>query len=964
MDFGSAGIKGNGKARAFEFPDGVDAEVALAGRARLRYNAFTNQLELSVSGNPYLPFTAGGGAIPLNGISWVDGRNGNDGTAIYGSQNNPFQTVQAAINSAIGSGFTTIGIVVLGGDYPEDVVVPNVLVDTRLGIVGLGGAGVNIRSLTASCPTGAGVRLDLSIESLTLGTRVGGGQTVAPLTLVGDNGNLEVETRGVNMNSSTPNIPPFQTLNAAATGNLDAVMGESILRATASPAAAVEMAFGDVEFRDITLRGLDTTQVLITGPCNFTGSDVVLLADGAGGNPLIAHSGPSGQINFVSSFCQPSSTTDDFIQVSSPATSVVLRSCIVGSNGYTGQVLLSGGPVFYNFVSSVDGNPVPIVGAGFETRFQNSSQVQHNSTTVIGTQPVDQAMDDLLFGTTQIGAPIVGPGTFALGDDSTILVDTGAAVTLTLPAITTRPRGKAYRIVDATGGGTPVTINPTGADTVNGGASLTFTPGGANASIVLQSESASTNWALTQADPTTGGGGGSTIPVDRITYVNQLNGNDATGVAGDIAFPFQTVQAAVNAAIATLGFSAGNLGIVVSPGSYLEDVDIDYTLSSGMYLGIYGDGHAVKIRSINVIGPNIPVGSPFFQELFIGDLCIGFPEGAGFSSRPALQVREGLAPLNVVLSNVGCFVANGNEDVVVIGPASTGGVTVEAVGGGAFANDNINAVTGRALVMDTGTFRGTGFNLQSRNAPAVEITGAAIYNDQGSRIAQVLGVGTDPLIRTTATTLHLISLNNTQLVPTTTTVDVIETNDINADITLNDVQVQLIGSSGNINMTSGGIVNVTSAYVSQTGPCPIIGATVVNLDHQGSQVGYSSSTVLGDRDMTDAVTQVVQGVSDTVARLTGGGAFAAGPEEVILVAEGASPTTITLPLRSTVVDGKKYRVVDALPAGSAGITIAASGADTINGGATFVMTTGPNNYVEVIAEVGAPSAWTIIGIRP
>lgn len=943
MDFGSAGFKGNGKGRSLELPDGLDASEAPLGRARLRYNDLAGQLELSINQGPYLPFTAGGGAIPLNGISWVDGRNGNDVTAVYGSQNNPFQTVQAAVNSAIASGFTTIGIVILGGDYPEDVVIPNVTVDTRIGFVGLGGVGVNVRSIEVVAPTAAPVDLEVSISLMSLGERAAGGQTVAPLRVVGGTGLVLVETQDTNFFSSTPGIPPVQTANAAATGVLSLRLGEgqALCTNTASPAAAMVLEYGEVFVRGFDAQAVDASAVDITGPAVFTGYDLVARTVGVGGNPIISHTGVTGQVNLISSVVVPALTTDDVMVATNPGVSCATRSFIVGAAPYTGQIVLGGGPIFYNFMADTGGTAITVVGAGSETLLQNTSQVQHDSPTALGGQPALNALDDVFFGTTQVSAPIVGPGTFALGDDATILVDTGAAVTLTLPAVTSRPRGKAYRIVDVTGGGSSITINPTGGDTVDGGGSLVFTPAGANASIVLQSESAATNWALTQADPT--GGSGAAIPLDRVAFVNQLNGNDGTAVFGDIALPYQTVQAAVTDAVNS-GFDRA--GLIIGPGEYAEDVVVPAS-TINMDLGITassGPG-SVAVRGMQINAPGAGI------TMTVGIESMQFGDSSGAQAQFPLDIRGAAGDLFVtvydtlVLSSTSFIdpyfqqLSTGilqvrtfdSSFVTTTGAVDTAAVTVD---GGLFYAENA-------------TIRGGGFfsTIQS-------FVGNTDMELKNSEITRTF----DPSIPIfDISTPGRILVSDSRIIPVAANNQLMSSNNAGMDVTMRNVLLEVTGYTSNISMAPGSTFSAQGLTTADGAAIPVLNAVQVPLE-QSSQVRFTSAGVLGTTTVEAAITALSEGQSEISAPIVGPGTFALGGDETVLVDTGAA-VTLTLPAITATNRGKKYRIVDVTNGGN-NITINPTGADTVDGGATFTLPAGLNASAMLQAET-ALTNWAV-----
>lgn len=78
-----------------------------------------------------------------------------------------------------------------------------------------------------------------------------------------------------------------------------------------------------------------------------------------------------------------------------------------------------------------------------------------------------------------------------------------------------------------------------------------------------------------------GGGGVAAVFAKNTALVDPVNGNDATGVFGDIAKPFKTIQAAINAVpTPPIGDSAATRNvwtIIVTPADYDEDLAVDLT---------------------------------------------------------------------------------------------------------------------------------------------------------------------------------------------------------------------------------------------------------------------------------------------------------------------------------------------------------------------------------------------------
>lgn len=217
MSRGTIGFQGFGRRRALEFPDGQSAAVSPPGRARIRYNDATGQLEASLDGAAFVPLATGGAASALSYTAWVDERSGNDGTAIFGDINLPYATVQAAVNAAFASGNSEIAVVVLSGNYQEDVVLPATAVDTEFGLFGVSGASPVIRSLTVNAPT-AGVFNRFTLSDLTLGNRVGGGQTVAPFRCVAGDGDIDIFSTDFRCYVSSPGIDLIRIENPLAAG--------------------------------------------------------------------------------------------------------------------------------------------------------------------------------------------------------------------------------------------------------------------------------------------------------------------------------------------------------------------------------------------------------------------------------------------------------------------------------------------------------------------------------------------------------------------------------------------------------------------------------------------------------------------------------------------------------------------------------------------------------------------------
>lgn len=449
------------------------------------------------------------------------------------------------------------------------------------------------------------------------------------------------------------------------------------------------------------------------------------------------------------------------------------------------------------------------------------------------------------------------------------------------------------------------------------------------------------------------GTGGSPSALSYAAWVDQRSGNDGSAVVGDVARPFATVQAAVTAALASGGTE---ISILILPGNYQEDVVVP-SPSASISLGFAGLSGVSIVRSITLNGSSVP-GT--VSSYTVTDLTLGNRVGGGQTVSP-LVVAVGDGDIDVFCTQVQAFCSTSNVDLIrTENPSALGFLTLQLNGGQAIAGPA--ASNCRTLFLQSGNVLMNGVQCSSNNAPAVEIDGFAVLLDVGSSFLQA--GGSSPLFTCSPTSLPFLNFFGTtfQLFALNTVVD-LPTPVANVNMNCGTVQ-SFVHTGAGINTPGQTAINyLTDLGGNRLSVTSLAGVSLL----QGAElVAFDSTTVLGSGlTAANGIDQAIQGVSETIPRITGGGTILAGDEEIILVDESAAATSVFLPLRANVTNGKKYRIVDATPGGSAGITVGASGGNTINNaGPSVVVATGQNNYVEVMAEVGAPNNWQIVGIRP
>jgi len=506
MGRGTVGFKGHGITRSLEFPNGELAPVAPPGRARLRYNDATSQLELSISGGAFAPVGTGGATAALSYAAWVDERSGNDGTAVVGNINLPFLTVQAAVNAVIALGNPDASILILPGNYQEDVVVPAAFADIQIGFSGVSGAS-NIRSITLNAPAAPAVRAQFTLNELTLGNRVGGGQTVAPLVIVNGDGDTDVFATQLQLFTSTPNIDLVRTENNTAFGLLTVQFngGQALATPGSANSRALFLEAGTILTNDFLTFSQTASAIEIDGFVALFDVGSVYQQSLGSVSPLITCSLTSfAFVNlFGTSLQLPTANT--VIDLPSPGASVNLNGGVVQSFVHAGAGIATPGTAAVNYISDLAGNRLSVSALSGLGLLQGAELVAFDSTTNVlpagltATEGIDRAIQ----GVSDTVARITGGGAVAAGSEEIILVDEPAlATTILLPLRSTVDEGKKYRVVDATpAGAAGITVAASGADTINGGPSTVVTSGQNNYVEVMAEAGAATSWVIVGIRP-------------------------------------------------------------------------------------------------------------------------------------------------------------------------------------------------------------------------------------------------------------------------------------------------------------------------------------------------------------------------------------------------------------------------------------------------------------------------------
>lgn len=449
-------------------------------------------------------------------------------------------------------------------------------------------------------------------------------------------------------------------------------------------------------------------------------------------------------------------------------------------------------------------------------------------------------------------------------------------------------------------------------------------------------------------------GGGASPSLSYVAWVNQRSGNDGTAQVGNFDLPYATVQAAVTAALAT---GQADISVGILPGAYAENVTVPAPALQTDF-SIFGVGSGVQLDSIAFNAP----GAGISNNWSIQDLILGRQSGGGQTASP-LNVAASDGNLRLLCNSVVGFCSTANTDVVrVTNAAALGFVELymydslfECVFGSPTGGRGLFAESGN-IVSHNCTFRGNG-------QATIQLGGFCNFIDYQSVLLQGTVAPAAPLIFVPSPTIGIVYLNSTSI-QTAGNNDIIFADSANAQFVINDCLNPALAYSGQaVVLNADTLVSWFKDGGGNDIPINSTGGTLQFLVGSNRIDFDGSSFVTGNTTVEDAVSDLLRGVGQTQARLTGGGAFAAGDNQLLLVDEGAVPTTIALPARSTVTDGRRIRVVDATTGGSAGITIAPNGADTINGGASTTVAVGLNNYTEVVAEAGTTN-WQICGVRP
>lgn len=515
MAKGDIGYLGFGSTRAFELPDGRFARTSPVGRARLRYNDVTGQLEQSLSGAPYVPLGGGPATLPPSEVAWVDSRSGNDATAQVGRIDLPFATVQAAVDGVVArlqAGAFSVQVLIQPGNYPEDVVVrvpaslPQLFVPITITALT---RNTIVRSISAE-PDGSPLQsfVRLIFENLTLGDPIGSGQTVSPLrlrTAAGPSGMFVLVRFCESINQPGFAAPTVDV------GSIDSGQGElsllwlggDISQQDEAPAiAAVGLEALEVILNNASLRQDDAGAApsILLDTTTFARLEATLVTVdrfGAAPSPLIDILAPNSDVSLITSRFRTSQPSSNLVEALAGPSFVFSDRVLVASIGgnYTGVIALANGTLLLGQTTTNFGETVGFTGlASPPTPLLPTDSVRMpfvNPTSLQGATALD-SLYDLVRGRRQINGPLSGSPVVVAPEDSTVLIFPAVGGTVVeLPAISDVGPGKIFTIKDALGTAKPgqeITIQPNAADATEDG-SPSYIINASFRSLTLQSQS-------------------------------------------------------------------------------------------------------------------------------------------------------------------------------------------------------------------------------------------------------------------------------------------------------------------------------------------------------------------------------------------------------------------------------------------------------------------------------------------
>lgn len=430
-------------------------------------------------------------------------------------------------------------------------------------------------------------------------------------------------------------------------------------------------------------------------------------------------------------------------------------------------------------------------------------------------------------------------------------------------------------------------------------------------------------------------------------WVDAIGGDDSTAAYGRLDAPFQTVQAAVDAAYATGG---DNLTLVVFAGDYPEDVVIQPPATQFTRLTIFGLYRSgVTVRSFTMDNPTGGQSS----EVVISSIGIG--SDAGGQTVPAITLQApNNGQLDLRLDNVD--VSSSTPGVDVMQQINNFGVLLcEAVNCNFSATD---AASGsRGLFLNSGSFVADNCTIRGTDASSIVVENAATFTMSGGFIDQGGFFGGFTTLQSNGT--GGIVLVNVRASPASFFDNILGASNSIAQFTVFNLLVIDGFYFGNVFLNNNVLAYSIMTNVAGT-PIPIVSALQVRLQ-RAEQVGASLGT-LGNTTVDAALENLLLGVTNIVARVIGPTAIPPTTQRTFTCDTTAGAVTFNLPSIAAFPRGKTFRFVHAVP-GAADIIVNATGGDTVGNAASFNLPAGANNYVEIQSELSTNN-WAIVALRP
>lgn len=427
--------------------------------------------------------------------------------------------------------------------------------------------------------------------------------------------------------------------------------------------------------------------------------------------------------------------------------------------------------------------------------------------------------------------------------------------------------------------------------------------------------------------PRTGNSGLSSVSWDSTAFVMPGSGSDVTGTVGRLDLPFATVQAAVDAVYAV----GGDVGVVLTPGDYAEDV---VTPASATAVNMVLQGASpvnTRLRSLELSAPSAG-GVEHLTEVLM--ITLG---GIGPQVKSPLLLSEDAGDQFVlVFDSEVQLVTDGLDAITVAYPTATGALQLRMIH--ADINRSFDAST--ALVdaggieADHGRIEANFLLVQSKGRPCLDLSGDAEF---ATNIMFANTYGPADIAVRSSSTLDLIIIQAIISNEPTNPSDFIVVSSA-ASVQLQD-SVSFGGGTGAGGITLGGgllLYEAIRAFASPGLFPTLVGVGLELLVGIARSLGWDPST-------TVAVATNQQALNEEIIRgrfeVRGAPVVGAGPHAVLTTdnyvgadtAATAAPMTITLPAIATVGLGREYVIGDETgAAASFPITVSPSGGDTID----------------------------------